>query len=401
MTLTLTDVITPTTAAEIEQIVLDLCATADPPLPVSSWQSGGVIRTMIAELSETISRYVLVDTEIAKGGFGDLASPEWAKLWAYQIYNVLFISARAATGYVTATNTTPTPHDLDPGDLIVAHFSNGKTYRNQEFVTIVSNATDLGSGLGVTPNIAVQADEVGTGSDAGPNDIRKIIAPGSLIGVTVSNPLAVLGADEELTEALVARTRAKLGSFSPLGPKSVYDYVARTPLDQFDPVDGILLTPTSTPITRSRTTGDFTTGQVVTYLGTAGGAAIPADVALVQLGFNRWAEPWGTKSSAAAASELSVFVSYRVWLKSSLTEAQVKGLINASLSRYFAAVPVGGVIVPPETGMIYREAITFVIHTAVPGIVRVEVTAPAAEALSLAPYQVPVLLPTSATVTFI
>ena len=392
MPLTLTDVITPTTAAEIEAEVLLLCATADPPLPTSSWQPGSVVRTMIAEVSEMVARKALVETEIAKGGFGDLASPLWAKLWAQQIYDVIFVPAAVAKGDVDAVNTTGTPHTLNPGDLILAHRTTGKTYRNQATITIPANAT--------LSNIAVQADEVGTASNAAEGFVSKIIAP-ALIGVTVSNPLAILGADEEATVALVARTRAKLGSFSPLGPKDAYDYVARTPLDSFPPVNGNTLTPTSTPITRSRTSSNPATGDVVVYCATAGGAPSGGDIALVQLGFDRWAEPHCVRSIAAAAVNHTVNVTYRVWIKSSFTEAQVATIIATALSVYLSAIPVGGVLVPPDTGAIYAESLTFIIHTALPGVVRVELTPDPFPDIVLTPDEVPVVGTISPTVTFL
>lgn len=386
--LTLQDIITPTEADEIEAEVLSLCATGG--LTTSAWQPGSVVRTMIAILSEVISRKSLVEVEIAKGGLGDLASPTWAKLWAERIYNVIFVPAASATGYLVLTNATATPHTLQPGDLIVAHAVTGKTYRNQDVIEVpASGSTD--------PAFAIMADEVGTASNAEPGAITRVVAPGSLIGVTATNPGAVLGADEETTEKLVERTRLKLGSFSPLGPKKAYDFVARTPLDQFPAVDGTLLAPTSTPITRTRTTLNLATGDVETYLATAGGAPTGPDVDLVQAGFERWAEPWGTTSVALAASDLNVPVSYEVWVRTSLSEAQVASLASAALAAYFASVDVGGVVIPPDTGAIYVEAIENVIHMSIPGAKRVRVTAPAAD-VAVSPFQVPVLGAVSATV---
>lgn len=391
MPLSIEDVITPTTAAEIEAEVLSLCATGG--LATSSWQPGSVIRTVIAELSEVIARKSLVEVEIARGGLGDLASPDWAKLWAQQIYDVLFIPAAPASGYLKLINATATPHTLQIGALIVAHKTTGKTYRNQSIVNVAANAT--------TPDFGILADELGTAGDAAPGEITKIITPGNLIGVTATNDAAVLGADEEATAALVARTRAKLGSLSPLGPKDAYDFVARTPLDQFPAVNGTLLTPTDTPITRSRTTLNMVNGDVEVYLATAGGAPTPTDVARVQEGFDRWAEPWGTTSVAYEAIEVAVPVTYRVWIRSSLTEAQIESIIADDLARYFAAIPVGGVVIAPDTGAIYQEALTHVIHLAVLGIERVEVTAPAGEFVSINPYEVPVLGTIVPEVTFL
>jgi hypothetical protein len=386
------DVISLTAASDIQDGVLSLCATAG--LPTSSWQPGGVIRTMIAEISTVIAQRAVIDVEIAKGGFGDLASPEWAKLWAYQIYNVLFVSSATAKGYLQLTNTTSDPHTLQIGDLIVAHKTTGKTYRNQEVVEVAP--------LSTTSPFAIESDELGTASDAAPDEITVVVAPSALIGVTATNPAAVLGADEEKTEALVKRARAKLGHLSPRGPKGAYDYVARTPLDQFEAVDDTgLLVPTSTPITRSRTTLDPVTGNIIVFIATAGGAPTFDDVARVNAGIWRWAEPQGVTSSALAASEIAIDVSYRIWVKTTLTAAQLTSIVNTALVSYLAGVDVGGVVIAPDPGAIYREALEFVIHTAVPGVKRVQVSVPTGEYVPVNANHVPVLGIVTPTITFV
>src|ERR1700761_1958191 len=104
MSLSITDIITPTAATEVEQEILSLCATGG--LPTTSWQPGGVIRELIAIISQEIATKSLVEVQIASGGFGDLTQGAWAQLWAQAIYNVLFVPAAPATGYVTVTNSS-------------------------------------------------------------------------------------------------------------------------------------------------------------------------------------------------------------------------------------------------------------------------------------------------------
>lgn len=378
MPLTIDDVIAPVSAEQVEQEILDVCATLG--LQTTAWQQGSVIRTFIKVMSQEIATKSAMDPEIAKGGFGDLASPDWAKLWADAIYAVAFVPAAPAVGLVTFTNTEPTQYDADPGEIIVAHFLTGKTYRNQAAISILASST--------LPNVVVQADEVGTASNAAPNEITTMVT--TLVGVTVTNPAAVLGADEETTDALVARTRTKLGSLSPLGPKEAYNYVVQTP--EFSP--------TSTPITRSRTAANPSIGTVLVYLATASGPPTPADVAICQAAIDQWAEPWCVEALALAATSLVVPVTYQVWLKSSLTQAQVLSAIAGALASYLASVPVGGALVPPDTGAVYVERLLHVIHNATPGIELVEITVPAADVV-VAPSQVPVLGTVTGTITFI
>lgn len=383
MPVSIEQLIVASTAAEIEAEVLSLCASNG--LSTSSWQSGSVIRTIIAILSQEIATKSLVEVEIARGGLGDLSSAEWAKLWAYTIYNVIFVPAAPATGVVTLTNESGTQYDLDPGDLIVAHSVTGKTYRNQDAISILAGSVLVPTEL---VDVAIQSDETGTANDAAPGEITSLVT--ALVGVSVTNPAAVLGADEETTAALVLRTRSKLGSLSPNGPKEAYNYVAQTPE----------LSVTSTPITRSRTVADPVTGEVSLYIATAGGAPTAPDVAVVQAAIEELAEPWCVESTAIAASEIVIPITYRVWIRSSITSLQVTSAIAIALSTYLATIQVGGVLVPPDTGAVYVEALTYVIHTALPGIERVLVTVPAADVV-VAPNEVPVLGAITPTVTFL
>lgn len=366
MPITLEQLITPTPAEEIETAVLDLCATGG--LATTAWGSGDPIRTIIWAVSQVIADQKLLSVEIAKGGLGDYASGGWAKLWAQEIFSVLFIPAQPATGYVKFTNPTNVGFgSFAAGQLTVAHKVTGKTYRTQEAATIDANS--------VTPDILIQADEVGTASNAAPGEITTMIT--TLTGVTVSNALVVFGADEETNQKLVERARLKWGSLSANGPKNAYDYVARTPLDQLDPIDGEVMEPTSTPITRSKTTTVPDTGEVRVYIATATGAPSDADVDKITAAFEVYAEPWGIDSAAVAATERAVSITGRVFLKSSLTEAQIQARVQIALILYFATLDVGGVVISPLNGAVYKEKIENVIHQSVAGIEVVELLTPA------------------------
>lgn len=378
MPLAITDVITLSTADEIEAEILSICVTKE--LPVTSWQSGSVIRTIIRILSESIALKGQLDVEASKGGLGDLASPEWAKVWADALYDVQYGTAEAATGLINAVNATNTNYDFDAGELIVANKINGKTYRNQAVISVPANDS--------LDDIAISSDEIGTVADAAPGDI--IVVVNGLTGLTVTNPEAVLGSDEETTEALVRRARAKFSTLSPNGVKGAYDFVVQTPE----------LCPTSSRITRSRTIADALTGLVSVYIANADGAPSGADVDIAQTAIDFWSEPWCVGATAIAAAELVVDVSYQVWLKTSLTTAQVESYVSIALANHFASIPVGGVIIPPDSGSIYLERIEYVIHGSVSGVERVLITLPTDD-LVLTPNQVPVLGTVTATVSFL
>lgn len=380
MAFSLADLITPTTRDEVVTMLLDIAASLG--LPTTSWQAGQPIRTMLTTVAQKLADASLVATEITRGGFGDLLSSDaWADAWAESIYNETRIPAEAAEGLVNLTNSSPTQYDLDPGELIVAHVTTGKTYRNTAAISVLA-------GTGVD-DVAIISDEVGTAANAAPGTITVLVS--SLVGVGCTNPEAVLGADQETTTALVTRCRAKLGSLSPNGPKDAYNYIATTPA--FSAV--------ATPITRTNTTSNASTGVVTVYLATAAGAPVGGDVAIVQAAIDERAEPWGVTATAVAASELTVPITYQVWvLGSNLTTAQIETAIGNALAAWFASLSIGGYVIPPDSGAIYVDALQQVIGGATPGILRVAVTLPAGTTV-MTPAQVAVLGTITPTVTLL
>ena len=355
------------TPADRDSVLTTLLAiSASLGAATTSWGEGNPLLTMLTTDAQKSADLTLVAVEIAKGGFGELLpSDDWADLWAQSRFKATRVAATPATGLVNTTNSSASNYVLAIGDLIIAHTATGKTYRNQAAITILA-------GVGLN-DILVAADEPGIASNAAPGTITTVVS--SLVGVGVTNPLAFIGTDKETTPNLVTRARSKLGSFSPNGPKDAYDFAAKTPE----------LSPTSTPITRTRTVLDVATGTLTTYLATAAGPPTGGDVAIVQTAFDQFVEPWGANSVAVASTAQVVPVTYQAWVTGSqLTDAQIKTLVQSALIAWFASLDIGGYVIPPDTGAIYPDVLEQVIGQAKAtdgtpiGILRVAVTAPTA-----------------------
>lgn len=377
MTFSLADLLKPVSRDDVFAEMLTLADSFG--LPTTSWQSGSVVRTILLLVAQKIADFSQVSAAIAGGGFGDFVSDDQAPLWAKQTFDVDIIEAEPATGTVNLTNASATPYDLNPGELIVAHATTGKLYRNTALIHIPASGT--------LNDVAIQSDEVGTGSDAAPGTITVLVS--NQIGVTPTNPNPVLGADLETTPHLVARARTKLGSLSPMGAKDAYNFVATS------------LSATATPITRTKTVQNIATGAVTVYLATADGAPVGGDVTIVQGQIDKLAEPWTASATAVAATEHTIAVTYQVWVQSSnLTSAQIQTQIANALAVYMSQAPIGGYIVPPDTGDIYVEELEGVIRSATLNVVRVDVTLPAAD-VALSPNEVPKLGTVTPTVTIL
>jgi hypothetical protein len=390
MTTSLQDLVTPKTRDDV--VADELTTATSEGLQTTTWQVGSVIRTVLVIVAQSVSDLSTVIIEPIKGGFGDLLSSlPWATVWAKGQFNVDAITALPATGAITITNPTSKAYQQAAGELIVAHSVTGKTYRNVATVTIPASST--------VTDVQISSEGVGTSNNAAPGFVTVLVGP-SMDGVTITNPLAVLGADDETVSALVTRSRESLGALSPNGPKDAYNYVAKTPA----------LSPTATPITKAVTFLDAGSGDVAVYLATADGSPVPSDVAIVQTGIDTYAEPWGTDAFAVAADNVAIDVTYTVWVKTtSLTTAQITSAIATALSVFFSGTetnPIGGIVTPPATGFVYADSLIVAITTATLsngttlGIVRADLTLPTAD-VAIAKNQVAVLGTVTAAVNFL
>lgn len=382
MTASLSDLLTPVDRDEVIATLLAIAASLD--APTTSWQEGDPTLTQIMTVAQKVADLSLVAIDITKGGFGDLLpSDAWADLWAKSRFNVDRIPAQEATGVVTFTcGPTAAANTYQPREIIIAHATTGKTYRNAAAVTLGPSTT--------LPNQAIEADEPGTGSNAAPTAITVMVS--SLVGVTVSNPASVLGVDKETTSQLVRRARAKLGALSPNGPKDAYNYVATTPS----------LSPgLTTPITRTRTVTDEDTGEVSVFLATAAGAPVAGDVTIVQASIDALSEPWGATATAIAATEVVQNITYQSWVRgSNLSAAQIESAQSTALAFYLSQLNLGGDVIPPDTGSLYVETLEQIISIAVAGTVRVVVSVPSGT-VAVDPSEVVVLGTVTPTTTLL
>jgi phage-related baseplate assembly protein len=349
-------------------------------LSTTAWQEGQPIRTFLSTVAQKCADYTAVKREIVMGTFLRLATGDWLTFTASNRYGVDRNLARAATGTITLTNADPGTYTIQPGELVVAHSVTGKTYRNTASISLPP---------GTLAGVPVQSEELGTANDAAPGLITHLVT--TLVGVTVTNPGSVLGGDEEDDEQLRDRCLSQQESTSPMGPKGVYDYVARTPL----------YSATSSPITRTSGDLDTTSGTMTLYLATATGAPIGADVDIVQAAIDEWAEPQGFLATAEAATPLGVTVDLTVAIVSSLTVAEIRTAVQSAVAQFFATIDIGGTKVPPSmTGYVYTDALKGAVIASTPGVKHVTLTSPAAD-VTVGAHEVPTLTSVTVAVVFL
>jgi phage-related baseplate assembly protein len=352
-------------------------------LRVSSWAPGDPTRSFYHVLSTVLS---IVEENVAgyvSSGFLDYAAGDWLTVLAQQLYRVDRIEATYATTTITLTNNGGGYYEIDPGDLTVQHATSGKTYRNTTGGILQAWS---GSGPNPTLTLDITADEVGAESSAGANEITELVT--SLLGVTCDNATAAIGLDAEEDAALKERCRAKLGMLSPNGPTDVYNYVVRTPS-----LTG------STEITRSRTSGDSTTGDVTIWVAGASGAVSGGAVTAAQNAVAQYAAPLCITPTVVNASALTVNITYTVWLYDSVgeTAAAIEEKIEDDLAAAFQTRPIGGDVIG-GVGKLYKSFLEATIKASYPDhVFRVSVATPSGDT-TLAANEVATLGTVTATV---
>lgn len=345
----LTDLFRAETRAEVEETMLGFAA--DLGFSVSAWQAGGVARTIIAVVAQVIANLSTVLAVQIQGGFLDYSTGGWLTLLAYYVYGVDRTAADAGDSTLTLTNASATTYGpYAAGALHFAHATTGKTYKNAAAVaSLPPGAT----------TIDIVADEVGTGSNAAIGTITSMVTV--LIGVTCSNPDALVGVDAESDLALRERCRAKLGALSPNGAKDAYVYVA---------------TSTTTAVNRARTVADPNTGTVALYLAGPEGEVDSDDVELVDEAVQEQAVPLTVTVETASADGVSQAIVCNVHILStaSLTLSELQTLVENALLSFFKTIPIGG-----YGGSVPIDLLQAKIAAVSPYIFHVAVTTPAAD----------------------
>ena len=361
MTISLASLILTETRAAIYNYALGIATSLG--LPVTSWQVGDPTRSLYHVLSAKLAAFESNITGYIKSGFLDHSEDVWLKVNAEQTYGVEVPAATYAETTVVLTNSSTTAlYIIDPGDLTFASSVTGKTYRN-------TTGGTLSVGPATTLSVTVVADEAGSDSSAGATEITRLVT--ALDGVTCTNATAAVGIDEQAESVTKQQCKDMQDATSPDGARGAYAYFVRNPT-----YGG------TSAITRVRTYGDSTTGIVTVYLAGPSGGSSAADVALAQLAIVTWCLPLCITPVVAAATNVTIAVTYELWLYKSCnkTVAEVRTAVSAALGVLFSQRPIGGdAVAPATTGKIYQSDILATIVKAIPEGFRASVSAPSGD----------------------
>jgi phage-related baseplate assembly protein len=366
MALTLEKLTTPLTVDEVKTSIYQVLAAVG--TNTTGWKPGAVVRTIIAAVAILVASLSELMALIAKSGFLELAEGDWLTLVAKYVFGVERVEATFAAGQVTLSNASGGVYVFDPGDLVVINPTKKKTYTNTTAFTL--GALETGR------VIDIRAVEVGADSTSPPGTITEIETP--LIGVTVTNALAVVGLDAESDPTVRLRCNEKLSSLSPNGPRDAYAFVARGATRSTGELIGV----TSVRVSKSSDTGLVT----VTVAGPSGAISGDVDDPLTDLGavnmqIQTSVVPDGVTAFIQSANPIVIPVTYEAWIynTTSLSPAQIQTQITSKLTSFMSSQPIGGNVIPPDGGKVFKDAISTAIGATRPELFHVVVTAPAAD----------------------
>lgn len=365
---------TPLTEDQVFESFLQILE--DLSVPARTWRKGGARRTILRVVARTYAGFTSLMAAAIKAGFLDTATGPWLTLLAYYVYGVTRIPATFATGLLSFTNTGGGMYSYSPDEVRILNTATGKAYRNTSSFTLNPGDTNI--------YVDVEAVEAGSASSATPDTVTQLET--TILGVTVTNPVALVGTDEESDEALRQRCRDKLSTLSPRGPRGAYRYAVLSAkrLDG-SPVD----------INRVQVSSDPETGVVTLYAASPSGAPSAEDLDAARLNIEEVARPDTVTVNLYAATPVAVASALTVWA----TRTEGIGVddyredVLLALAKDISLYPIGGIAKPPSTqGYLYGDHIAGVAEAANPSIFDVD---GADDDIALAPGEVPVL---SATV---
>lgn len=294
----------------------------------------------------------------------------------------LFVNASSGAGGVART--------FKPGGLVwnypASPTSPVPTYRNVADPAIYTNVDgSVTVAAGSSISLPIAAEVIGTDSNA-PSSTLVLVT--SLVGVTATNPAAILGTDREDAEVYRARCRAADARLSLGGPGAIYQYLAAKNLDGSPLLN---VSGAAVAITRVAVSPDSSTGIVNVYYASDAGTTVADDVTAANNNITSQAAAvmGAITFTGAAATPVAIHVSgtARIKAASGVTALGVAAAIastNGPLARAFRSYPIGGRDQDVTgAGVIYTADIRDGVAPSFPGLYDVAITTPAGSTTAL------------------
>lgn len=350
--LSVDDLFTAVTSDQVLETFLSTLETIG--VPARSWRKGGALRNILRIVATSYSGFTSVMAQFAKSGFLDSAEAGWLTLLAHFVYGVDRRAATFATGQVLFTNVGGGVYTNAAGTVRCLWVDGGKAYITLDALNLNGPSTQL---------VNVQAVEVGAASSVGPGLLTLETV---LLGVSVSNPLSIVGSDAQDDESLRQLCRDKIAALSLLGPRGAYLYAV-----------GIATRVDGSPIDINRVLPlpNTTTGVETIYLASPSGAPLESDVEIAAASIEAVARPDTVTVSVLPVTTVPFSKALTVWARNGpgIAAADISAAVTAALVLMVANYDIGGIVKPPSTqGYLYATNIEGTAKGAHPAIFAID-----------------------------
>lgn len=323
--LTIQQILTPITPAQARAMLVTILVALS--VPANSWIAGGVASSILTAAGNVLS---MLSGQLANGiaaFFLPTATGGALQLVAKYVYGVTPPQATFASGPYTLVNAGGGVYPTAAGALVVSDPTTGTTYTNTSAFTL--------NGL-ATLTITIQCTTSGSAGNANPGAITNLVTP--LLGVTGSNPSALVGLDPLSDAALRQLCLNSLGVRSVRGPRSAYAYAIQTATNAV----------TGNPVNVNRwdiSTASHT-GQTSVVLAGPNGTTDPNDLTGVVTSIEAQARPEGITVTVSAATVETYAPTLTPWVlaPAGTSSAALQSSIASYVTAWFGspANPIGG-----------------------------------------------------------
>lgn len=359
MPLSLAQLRTTMTRAECLTSILSTLQTLG--FAATSWQSGGVVRTLLTAVAQVWSDMTNVVDSMSRATFNVDSTGDALTAFSLSHYDNTRAAALYTSGLATLTcSAAAGPYVIAVGQLQASDSVNGYTYRNTTGGVLAA---------GGTLQLTWQAEVAGADRNIANSTLTTLNT--ALAGVTVNNPdpgtgiwITSYGTDAETDATLQTRNTSRWSTLSYASPGDAYVQfalaadadVTRVEVDDANPGGP---------------------GTVDVYIARSTGTATAPDVATVQA-YVDLKRPCTSDVDVVAALTQAQNFTATVYITAAYNTTATQLAVVAARDAYLATLPIGGTVLPPgTTGYMIHSELT-ALMTAVDGVVAVVWTAPTA-----------------------
>lgn len=342
------------TAKSRDTLIAEILATlAADGCPVTAWQTGNPLRTLVrADATALADLHTLVGL-IGAAAFLDDATGDWLTLLARSKFDVTRTAGVACVGRVVLTVASGAgPYTLGAGGLLVSDGTRRWRSTNTSAITITSAATTT---------VEVQAEAEGTAYNVANSVITTVVSP-ALAGVTVTNPAisggpwyTLAGAAEETDASLRQRCRDRWGTLGRGAGDTAYRYWARTGHAY------------EAQVTRAAVVWGPGDGTLTIYIAGPTGAITDSGIVAAVQAWIDLNKPGTDTPTVLAATGKTVTITGTVRVRTASDSTENRALATDAIAAYFAGLGIGDDV---DLGALYAA-----IYAAT-GVLDVDLTSP-------------------------